>query len=209
MNVFHVSRNATHSVERAVPHWQKGTNDRSVPSIVSFCDRGKWQECSLHLFFLFWKVSNIWIVTQDTPRQGATYVARHYCQPTIYYPKISLLKQGKIWTRSSTTVTNLWNWKNHRTRIGLKARMRTKSRSMKPHGVSNDWNDLVTLSGYMYTYVLTCAVHKQETHANWCECILTYSDICWCMLTYANKKPMPIDRQHRFFGLISVPVWVQ
>ena len=80
-----------------------------------------------------WKVSNIWIVTQNTSRQGTAHVARHYCQVTVYYPipsspsthnrvlslkipkylgpqnRISLVltkypgKQEKIWTRSSTT----------------------------------------------------------------------------------------------------------
>ncbi len=33
-----------------------------------------------------WKVSNIWIATQNTPRQGATHVVRHYCQATVHYP---------------------------------------------------------------------------------------------------------------------------
>ncbi len=32
-----------------------------------------------------WKVSNIWIVTQNTSRQGSTHVARQYCQDTVYY----------------------------------------------------------------------------------------------------------------------------
>ena len=36
--------------------------------------------------FTIWKVSNIWITTQNTSRQGATHVARHYCQDTVYYP---------------------------------------------------------------------------------------------------------------------------
>jgi hypothetical protein len=33
-----------------------------------------------------WKVSNIWIATQNTSRQGVTHVVRHYCQATDYLP---------------------------------------------------------------------------------------------------------------------------
>jgi hypothetical protein len=30
--------------------------------------------------------NHIWIAPQNTPRQGAAHVARHYCQATVYYP---------------------------------------------------------------------------------------------------------------------------